>query len=68
MFFIFQEIELPSSKIEKFVIFLEMELSYILGRKFLSFKNKKNGSEKVSYIFSKKVFLIFRETEHSCIF
>ena len=66
--------ELSSSKIKKFLIFPEMELSSLVlfsyFRKEISEleKLKKTCCEKNSYILSKKVFLIFRETELSCVF
>ena len=60
--------EVSSSKIKKCLIFPEMELSYISGRNLRDRKIKKTRSEKISYIFSKKAFLIFRETELFYVF
>ena len=60
-FLIFQETELFGSKTKKFPIFREMELLSP------SLKNKKTRSENISYIFIKKAFLIFQETELSYV-
>ena len=54
--------ELSISKIKKFLIFPEMELSsfiffFYFRKELPSLKNKKIRSEKISYIFSKKLFL-----------
>ena len=82
-FLIFQEMKLSGSNIKKFLIFsqkkaflifLEMELCYILGdenpkkipyisgnRNFLHFRKRK--PRKNSSYFRKRNFLIFQETE-----
>ena len=62
--------ELSSSNIKKFLIFLEIELSYISGRNFPSSKNKKNPPfqpklknkppKKISYTPGKCNFLALR--------
>ena len=52
--------ELSSAKIKTFLIFREMEppkkFSYISAGNFLSSKNKKNHSEKISYILENGTF------------
>ena len=60
--------ELSDPKIKMFLIFSytsELELSSLKNKRFLIFIKKKKKRKILSYIFSKKVFLIFQELELS---
>ena len=61
----FQDMELFSRKIKKFLIFREME--FLSPRSRNEKKKKKSPLKKFIFFFLKKAFVILRETEHSYI-
>ena len=57
--------ELSSPKIKKFLILYSLSPQNFSLKRFLIFFPKKTHSKKISYIFTKKAFLIFWEMKLS---